>query len=279
MGQLKAVVFDWAGTMLDFGSRAPMGVFLKAFAEFGVDISVAEARQPMGMAKRDHIAAVLAIPRVASAWTARHGRAPGETDIDAVYRVFIPMNMAVVADFAQMIPGAVETVRTLRAQGLKIGSTTGYTRDIMAKILPIAAAAGYAPDNLVCAGDLAEGRPGPLMMYRTFADLGVYPPEAVVKVDDTPAGIGEGVNAGTWTVGVSASGNEVGLSLDEWNDLPAAGRSAAIDKATATLKAAGADYVIASVADLAPVIDRIESRLAAGDKPGSGHASPMEYGP
>lgn len=266
-GLLKAVVFDWAGTVVDFGSRAPMGVFVKAYAEFGVDISVAEARGPMGLAKRDHIAALMAMPRISAAWAARHGHAPGEADIDSVYEVFMPMNVAVAADFSDMIPGAVDTVRELRRRGLKIGSTTGYTREIMAKVLPRAAAAGYEPDNLVCAGDLAEGRPSPLMMYRTMADLGVYPPSAIVKVDDTTPGIEEGLAAGTWTVGITASGNEVGLSLEEWLALPAADRRTRADRAGEVLRRAGAHYLIDTVAELAPVIDQIEHRMAAGERP------------
>jgi phosphonoacetaldehyde hydrolase len=266
-GMLKAVVFDWAGTMVDFGSRAPMGVFVKAYAAFGVDITVAEARGPMGLAKRDHIAALMATRRIAAAWAARHGHAPGEADIDRVYEVFMPMNLAVVAEFSDMIPGAVETVRALRQRGLKIGSTTGYTREIMAKVLPRAAAAGYEPDNLVCAGDLPQGRPSPLMMYRTMADLGVFPPSAIVKVDDTTPGIEEGLAAGTWTVGVAASGNEVGLSLEEWLALPVAERRTRADRAGSALRQAGAHYLIDTVAELMPVIDQIEQRMAVGEGP------------
>ncbi|MDZ4791516.1 MAG: phosphonoacetaldehyde hydrolase [Hyphomicrobiales bacterium] len=267
MGKLKAVVFDWAGTMIDFGSRGPMGVFVQAFAKFGVDISIAEARGPMGKPKRDHIADLLAAPRISEAWAARHGLAVTSADIDAVYDVFVPMNEAVAADFADLIPGALEAVAACRARGVKIGSTTGYTRGIMARILPVAAAQGYTPDNLVCAGDLAEGRPSPLMMYRTFADLGVYPPAAVVKVDDTAPGILEGLAAGTWTVAVAASGNETGLSLTEWQALDAAGREAAAAPARAKLKVCGAHYVIDSVADLISVIDEIERRIASGETP------------
>lgn len=267
MGALKAVVFDWAGTMVDFGSRAPMGVFVEAYAEFGVEITVAEARSPMGLAKRDHIAALMAQPRIRAAWEARHGHVPGETDVDRVYEVFMPMNVAVAADFADMIPGAVDAVRELRRRGLKIGSTTGYTREIMAKVLPRAAAAGYEPDNLVCAGDLPEGRPSPLMIYRTMADLGVHPPSAIVKVDDTLPGIEEGLAAGTWTVGVTASGNEVGLSLDEWLALPPPDRRARADRAGEVLRRVGAHFLVDTVADLLPVIDEIENRMAAGDRP------------
>jgi phosphonoacetaldehyde hydrolase len=266
-GMLKAVVFDWAGTMVDFGSRAPMGVLVKAYAEFGVEITVAEARGPMGRAKRDHIAALMALPRISAAWAARHGHPPGEADIDSVYKVFVPMNVAVAADFSDMIPGAVDTARELRRRGLKIGSTTGYTREIMAKVLPRAAAAGYQPDNLVCAGDLLEGRPGPLMMYRTMADLGVHPPWSIVKVDDTTPGIEEGLAAGTWTVGIAASGNEVGLALEEWLALSDADRRARANRAGEVLRRAGAHYLIDTVAELLPVIEAIEHRMAAGERP------------
>jgi phosphonoacetaldehyde hydrolase len=265
--RLKAVVLDWAGTVVDFGSRAPMGVFVKAYAQFGVEITVAEARGPMGRAKRDHIAALMALPRIRDAWAAKHGHPPGESDIDRVYDVFVPMNVAVAADFADMIPGASNTVLELRRRGLRIGSTTGYTREIMAKVLPRAAAAGYEPDSLVCAGDLAEGRPSPLMMYRTMADLGVYPPSAVVKVDDTAPGIEEGRAAGTWTVGVTASGNEVGLSLEEWQALTPADRRARVERAGDVLRTAGADYLVETVGELLPVIDDIERRMALGERP------------
>jgi len=270
MKRLKAVVFDWAGTMIDFGSRAPMGVFVKAFAEFGVPIKVAEARGPMGSPKRDHIAALMAVPRIAQAWRERHGHPPGEADVDRVYAVFVPLNVAVAADFADLVPGAAELVAELRLRGLKIGSTTGYTREIMAPILPRAAAAGYAPDNLVCSGDLPEGRPGPLGIYRTMADLGVHPPSAVVKVDDTAPGLAEGLSAGTWTVGVTASGNEVGLSYAEWMALDPTERRAAADRAGEVLLRAGAHYLIDTVADLPRVLDDIERRLAAGEMPSLG---------
>lgn len=173
LSQLRAVIFDWAGTTVDFGSRAPMGAFVEIFKRFGAAISIAEARGPMGLPKRDHIAALMADPNIAARWREARGAPVTEADIDAVYREFIPLNAAVVADYADLIPGLLPVVATLRAAGVKIGSTTGYTRDIMARLAPAAEAAGYQPDNLVCAGDLAAGRPTPLMMYRCFADLGV----------------------------------------------------------------------------------------------------------
>lgn len=258
MRRFKAVVFDWAGTMIDFGSFAPMGVFVEAFRRFGVDVTIAEARAPMGSAKRDHIKAMITAPRIAAAWAARRGAAPTEADIDRVYEVFVPMNEEVVADHAALVPGAAEAVARLRAMGLKIGSTTGYTRSIMRRVLPLAAAQGYAPDNLVCADDLPEGRPGPLGMYQCFIDLRVHPPSAVVKVDDTEPGIAEGVAAGCLTVGVSLSGNHVGRTPEELAALPPAEIDRLRAEAGAKLRAAGALHVIDTVADLPALLERLD---------------------
>lgn len=264
---LKAAVFDWAGTVIDHGSQAPMGVFVATFKQFGVEISVAEARGPMGMAKRDHIKTLMAQPRIAAAWEAAQGAAPDEAAIDRVYEVFVPMNVEAVTDFCTMIEGAVPAVGRMRARGLKIGSTTGYTRSIMAKVLPLAAAQGYAPDNLVCAGDLAEGRPSALMMYRTFLDLGVWPAHSVVKVDDTGVGIAEGLNAGCWTVAVAVSGNAFGLNPAETAALSQAEFATMRAAAYGDLRRTGAHYVIDSVADIDAVLDDIEGRLARGERP------------
>ncbi len=267
MGRLQAVVFDWAGTMIDHGSQAPMGVFVQAFAQYGVDITIDEARGPMGMAKRDHVSALIYHPRIAAAWEARHGKAPGEAEIDQVYETFLPMNAAVITDHADLIEGAAETVRKVRARGLKIGSTTGYTHELMDRLLPLAAGQGYAPDCLVCTGDTAAGRPAPLMMYRCFLELGVWPAWAVVKVDDTEVGIGEGLNAGTWTVGVALTGNVFGLNQAETDALSIAEFEARRSAAYGTLSRAGAHFVIDGVSDLPGILDEIEGALARGERP------------
>ncbi len=254
MTQFRAVVFDWAGTMVDFGSFAPMGAFVKAFAEFGITATIEQARAPMGAPKWDHINAMLRMPAIASQWEARHGHRPGDGDVDLVFEVFVPMNEAVVADYADLVPGAGAAVEELRAMGLKIGSTTGYTRSIMQHVLPLAARQGYAPDNLVCADDLPEGRPGPLMMYQCFIDLVVHPPGTVIKVDDTAPGIAEGVAAGCPTVGVALSGNIVGLTVDALAALDGEDVAAHRERATAVLREAGADHVIDTVADLPALV-------------------------
>ena len=66
-GRIRAVLFDWAGTTVDHGSRAPVEVVVEVFRRAGVAVTDAEARAPMGRAKREHLDAVLSTPRVASA--------------------------------------------------------------------------------------------------------------------------------------------------------------------------------------------------------------------
>jgi phosphonoacetaldehyde hydrolase len=267
MRHVKAVIFDWAGTVVDYGSLAPMGAFVETFTEFGVAISIDEARGPMGMAKRPHIAALVASPRIAEAWRKRHGHPPTERDIDALYDVFVPKNVAVAAEYADVIPRVAEVVRALRAEGVKIGSSTGYTREIMEKIAPRAAEQGFAPDSLVCTGDTAEGRPSPLMLYKGLLDLGVWPAWSAIKVDDTTVGVAEGVNGGAWAVGVAVSGNCFGLSLADAKALAPEDFARRRARAEAALYGAGAHCVIDSVADLMPVVARIEGRLARGERP------------
>ncbi|MEM7024541.1 MAG: phosphonoacetaldehyde hydrolase [Pseudomonadota bacterium] len=259
MKRFKAVVFDWAGTMVDFGSFAPMAVFVKAFERFGIEVSIEEARAPMGAPKWDHIDAMFSMPRVAEAWFAKYGRTPTRADVDQVYKVFVPMNEEIVAEYAGLIPGAGEAIAKLRAKGLKIGSTTGYTRSIMERVLPVAAGQGYEPDNLVCSDDLPEGRPGPLGMYKCLVDLAVYPPSAVVKVDDTEPGIAEGVAAGCPTVGVTLTGNYVGKTPDELQAMSEGEVAQLRENAAAKLRAAGADHVIDTVADLPDLLERLDS--------------------
>lgn len=152
-GPLRAVILDWAGTVVDFGCMAPADVFVHAFEAFGVPITVAEARAPMGRPKRDHIAAIIHGPRVAEAWAVRHGGRPSDADIDALYERFLPLQLAVVAERSTLVPGANEAIAGMRARGLKIGTTTGYPRRVMEVVERRAAEQGYRPDCVIAAED------------------------------------------------------------------------------------------------------------------------------
>jgi phosphonoacetaldehyde hydrolase len=248
------VIFDWAGTMVDFGCRAPVSALVEAFARRGVTLEEAAARADMGKAKTDHVRALLARPEVAAAWQQAVGRASGDADVEALMADLGPLMRDAAAAAAELIPGAVETVAALRAAGLKIGSSTGYTREMMAPVLVRAAAQGYAPDHLVCAGETPQGRPTPLMIYKACAELGVWPLSRVVKVDDAEAGVAEGRAAGCFTIGLAASGNGVGLSEAALAALPPQEREGRLSQVRASMLAAGADVVIDTVADLLPAL-------------------------
>jgi phosphonoacetaldehyde hydrolase len=248
------VIFDWAGTMVDFGCRAPVAALIAAFAKRGLDLDEPTVRADMGKAKADHVRALLARPEVAAAWTRVQGAASAEGDVASLMADLEPLMRDAAGAASALIPGAAATVAELRAMGIKVASSTGYTREMMGPVLARAAEQGYAPDHLVCANETPAGRPAPLMIYKACADLGVWPLSRVVKVDDSEAGVTEGRNAGCFSVGLAASGNGLGLSLEAFEALGAGEREARLEPVRASLRAAGADLVIDTVAELIPAL-------------------------
>lgn len=265
---VKAVIFDWAGTMVDHGCTAPVNALLGVFAAAGVPITEAEARVDMGKAKHDHVAALLADPAIAARWTAHYGTAPTSADVNRIYAEVEPAMVEAAKAAAELIPGAADAYAALVALGVKVGSGTGYTPEMMAAIRVRAAEQGYAPDVVICAGDTPSGRPAPHMTWAALIALDVWPAHAAIKVDDAPVGVAEGRNAGCWSVGIAASGNAVGLSRDALAALDPADRANRIAAAAAQLRAAGADAVIDDVSQLLPLVHRIAAAIAAGARPG-----------
>jgi phosphonoacetaldehyde hydrolase len=253
--------------MVDYGSRAPAVVFVEVFSQHGVEITIDEAREPMGHAKRVHIQAITEMPRVASAWRQVHGRACAEQDIDRLYADFLPRQLECIERYSEVIPGVPEVIDECRRRGLKIGSSTGYTEEIVSVVMVQAERQGLAPDAMVCASDIAEGRPAPWLIFENARRLGVYPMAAIAKVDDTAAGIEAGLNAGTWTIAVARTGNAVGLSEVELNERSAEETRALVERARRQLSEARPHYVIDGVPDILPVLDEINARLAAGETP------------
>ncbi len=140
---LKAVLLDWAGTTVDYGSRAPTAVFIEIFRRCGITITADEARGPMGRGKRDHIATIVALPRITALWQEIHGRTPVDADIDGMYHEFLPLQKETLSRMgSDVIPGVPEAIAALRSRGLAIGSTTGYTRELMGVVAPRAAQGG-----------------------------------------------------------------------------------------------------------------------------------------
>ncbi|MFZ0800179.1 MAG: phosphonoacetaldehyde hydrolase [Terriglobales bacterium] len=266
-GPLRAVILDWAGTTVDYGSLAPVHVLQQIFADRGIQVSEDEARQDMGLLKKDHIRALLGYPRIRAAWEEKHRHVPGEPDVENLFADFIPRQMECLVQNSAPIPGAVEAVRRSRDRGLKIGSTTGYTRPMLELLLRHAATQSYAPDCALCPDDVGAGRPLPWMIYENAVRMKVWPLEAIVKVGDTITDIEEGLNAGTWAVAVAQTGNMIGVTEQVWRDWRESERSKRLQDARDKLMAAGAHYVIDTLDDFDGVVDEIEARLRAGERP------------
>lgn len=262
--RLKAVVLDWAGTTVDFGSLAPARTLQKLFAQSGIALSDAEIRADMGLAKKDHIRAILGLARVREEWGKLHGRFPGDADVDEMYRQFLPMQVACLGEYSTLVPGILEAVREFRARGLKIGSTTGYTREMLDVLLEAGAVQGYAPDCSLAPEDVGAGRPHPFMLYEIAVRLRVYPMSAIVKIGDTSADISEALKAGAWAVGVAGTGNGIGLSLEEFQRLPGSEREERLAQSRSELQNAGAHYVIDTLAEAPRLIEAIAAQLSSG---------------
>lgn len=266
-GKVQLVVFDWAGTMVDFGCQAPIAAFVEGFKMKGIDISMTQAREPMGMEKRDHIKTITEMDDVARAWENRYGRAVSDADIDSMFNDFVPLLMKILPSHSKVLPGVLDAVAFLRGQGIKIGASTGYFREAAETTARCAAEQGYVPDAAISSSNVSAGRPAPWMIYRVMEMLGVYPPEAVVNVGDTVVDIESGLNAGVWSIGVAATGNETGLTADEFTTMPVDKRESLVAAAREKLTRAGAHRVVDTMDELPAVISEINRILQQGGKP------------
>ena len=264
---LQLAIFDWAGTTVDYGCQAPIDAFLEVFRTKGVEISLEVARDPMGMEKKDHIRAVTTDKNVAQTWINTHGRSITENDIDTMYDEFVRLLLLHIAEKSTLIPGVAEAVRVLRKLGIKIGSCTGYFSEAAAIVAQGAAKEGYVPDYSICASDVSAGRPAPWMIYRIMEQLEVYPTKVVANIGDTPVDVESGRNAGVWSIGVAETGNQMGLTQKEVEELTPELHRHKLEQARLSLTQAGAHWVIDTMAELPGVINNINLLLMNGKTP------------
>jgi len=266
-GKVQACVFDWAGTVCDAGVFAPVLSFQKMFENEGVPITDDEARGPMGVHKRTHIQMILEYPSVSQRWISKRGAAHTDEDIDRIYRNYLAGTMDTLVANSKLIDGTVEAMSQLRSRGCKIGSTTGYTQQIMQKLRPMASKEGYTPDCYVTSDEVPVARPSPSMIFLNMIRMDIWTPKAVVKVDDTGSGIVAGLHAGCWTVGIAKTGNYVGATEKQLAAMPKAELEAKVQAARKKLYDSGAHYVIDTISDLPAIVDKINERLAMGLSP------------
>lgn len=264
---VEALIFDWAGTLVDYGSFAPTQILVEAFAHFGLELNLKQARSAMGKGKWDHIQHLLHLPPIQEQFYQQHQRSILLKDIDSIYAAFLPLQIARVAHHSQAIAGARTSLLWARSQGLKLGSCTGYPRSVMNELLPHAEAQGLELDLVVCSDEVSRARPWPAMALENVSQLSISHVAACVKIDDTVPGIQEGHAAGMWTVGLVLSGNACGLSWDAIQDLDENELAQVRAQASQVLEVARPHYLIDSVADLPPVIRDIQTRLEQGERP------------
>ncbi|UDN59208.1 2-aminoethylphosphonate--pyruvate transaminase [Clostridioides sp. ES-S-0010-02] len=263
--KIKAVVFDWAGTTVDYGCFAPLNVFIEIFKRRGIDVTMEEARKPMGKLKIDHIREMCEMDRIKNIWAENFVGFPTEEDVNKLYAEFEPMLFETLEEYTTPIPHVVETIERLRQNGLKIGSTTGYTREMMNIVEPNAAKKGYSPDFLVTPSEVSQGRPYPWMCYKNAEALGVSPMSAMVKVGDTLSDVKEGVNAGMWSVAVIKGSSELGLTQEEVENMDKEELKVKMEAVSKKFKEAGAHFVIETMAELEDVLVKIENETIKSD--------------
>lgn len=263
---IEAVIFDWAGTTVDYGSMAPVTVFKKIFAKEGIELTKEQINKPMGLDKKTHIRLLLSMDEVAADWKSKKGSDWTEEDVERLYQDFETELAQVVAEYSTPIDGVVETVNTLRDMGLKIGSTTGYTSEMMKNVKDNAAELGYDPDCIITPDIAGGGRPSPYMLFEAMKEMGLYSTDLVVKVGDTISDIEEGKNAGSWAVGLLQGSNLMGLEKEEYDALNEEELEALKKETVNRYLEAGADFVADSIKNLPGIIQTINGELLNQEK-------------
>ena len=268
-GQVKGLILDWSGTTADAYVLAPAVVFVQVFQKHGVEVTMSEARGPMGLRKDLHIKAMTEIPEIRKRWHGIHGQYPNQEDVDRMFEDFVPMQLDCLRNYTTLLPLVAETTQSLQKQGIKIGSTTGFLRSMVDILEEDARKQGYTPDASVAGDEVINGaRPKPFMVYRNLDLMDVHPIQSVIKVDDTVSGVGEALEAGCWGVGIARYSNYMDMdTLEEADSLSEDEIKRRLVHTRTLLQKAGAHYVIDTWEQMLDVIEDVNIRLGRGEKP------------
>jgi phosphonoacetaldehyde hydrolase len=268
-GQVKGLILDWSGTTADAYVLAPAVVFVQVFQKHGVEVTMSEARGPMGLRKDLHIKAMTEISEIRERWHGIHGQYPNQEDVDRMFEDFVPMQLDCLRNYTTLLPLVAETTQSLQKQGIKIGSTTGFLRSMVDILEEDARKQGYTPDASVAGDEVINGaRPKPFMVYRNLDLMDVHPIQSVIKVDDTVSGVGEALEAGCWGVGIARYSNYMDMdTLEEADSLSEDEIKRRLVHTRTLLQKAGAHYVIDTWEQMLDVIEDVNIRLGRGEKP------------
>ena len=251
MKKIKAVIFDWAGTTVDYGCMAPVQAFVEVFKQYGIEPTMQEVREPMGMLKIDHIRTMLKMERISGLWKEKYGKEPGEEEAQALYKIFEEKLLSILHLYSDPKPGVVEVVNRLRRNGIRIGSTTGYNDKMMEIVVPAAKEKGYEPDVWFSPDSTGQkGRPWPYMIFRNMGALEIKKVRRVLKVGDTVSDIKEGRNAGVWSAGIVIGSSEMGLTEAEFEALSDEEKERKCREVAGRFLDAGVDKVFYTIEDL-----------------------------
>ena len=223
----------------------------------------------MGLRKDLHIRALTESPEIRVRWNEVHGRDPDQSDVDRMFEDFVPAQLQCLPLYTTLLPGVAETTQNLQAGGIKIGSTTGFTRPMVDILEAAAREQGYIPDASVAGDEVINGaRPKPFMIYRNLDLLDTHPIQSVVKVDDTVSGVGEAIDAGCWGVGIARYSNYMNVnSLEEIKTLTDEDIAVRLAHTRELLANAGAHYVIDEFPEVLDIVENINDRLKRGERP------------
>jgi len=228
-----------------------------------------ESRGPMGLRKDLHMKALTEVPEIRERWREGKGAHPDQSDVDAMFADFVPLQLEGLPQYSTLLPGVATTTAKLQADGIKIGITTGFTRAMVDILEEAAAKQGFVPDASVAGDEVVHGaRPRPFMLYRNLDLMDVSPIQSVVKVDDTVSGVGEALEAGCWGVGIASYSNYMDIdSMEHAASLSEAEMDRRLKITRGILRKAGAHSVIDTCAQLPEVIADVNARLARGERP------------
>ncbi len=117
--------------------------------------------------------------------------------VDEVHQAFKEaLDQAYETEDMEVFPSVHKVVKKLRAEGIKVGFNTGYSRPVAERILVrCGVKVGEDIDALATADDAANGRPAPDMIDFICNQLDIPAAESV-KIGDSAIDIEEGRSAG-----------------------------------------------------------------------------------
>ncbi len=253
---IEAVIFDWAGTLIDFGSLATIEAMKKVFLKRGVNISKNIIKVNMGIKKSKHVQKLLDKPVVKRQWIKIFKRNYNGKDVVKISNELDQQLLKEVKKHFNIIPNAKKIFKILKKNKIKIATTTGYSTEIFKVIKRKAKKNGLTTDNDVCVDQVKKGRPNPDMCLKNLKKLKINNYNNCIKIDDSLAGITEGKKSNMITVGLSMTGIQLGLKYRDYLKLTKVMRKYHSKKISKDFFSVGSDYVVNDLFDFQKVLEK-----------------------